>query len=73
MMPLQVLIDATVVQVNLTDKLKYGISWYFKSWERVQLVDANTPPGTAQAAATAANAAAASQQADLALSTAQER
>ena len=27
-MPLQVLIDATVVQVTLTDALKYGISWY---------------------------------------------
>ena len=27
-MPLQVLIDATVVQVTLTDELKYGISWY---------------------------------------------
>ena len=27
-MPLQVLIDATVVEVNLTDELKYGIAWY---------------------------------------------
>jgi general secretion pathway protein D len=30
-MPLQVLIDATVVQVNLTDDLKYGISWYLNN------------------------------------------
>ena len=30
MMPLQVLIDATVVEVNLKGNLKYGISWYFK-------------------------------------------
>jgi general secretion pathway protein D len=29
-MPLQVLIDATVVQVTLTDELKYGISWYLR-------------------------------------------
>ncbi|MFI3199192.1 MAG: secretin N-terminal domain-containing protein, partial [Methylococcaceae bacterium] len=29
-MPLQVLIDATVVEVNLKGNLKYGISWYFK-------------------------------------------
>lgn len=27
-MPLQVLIDATIVSVNLTDNLKYGIQWY---------------------------------------------
>ncbi len=27
-MPLQVLIDATVVEVKLTNKLSYGISWY---------------------------------------------
>jgi len=28
-MPLQVLIDATIVEVTLTDDLKYGIEWYF--------------------------------------------
>ena len=27
-MPLQVLIDATVVEIKLTNKLSYGISWY---------------------------------------------
>jgi len=44
MMPLQVLIDATVVQVNLTDKLQYGISWYFNHG-RSSIADVNTPPG----------------------------
>lgn len=29
-MPLQVLIDATVVSVKLTDNLKYGIEWFLK-------------------------------------------
>ncbi len=28
-MPLQVLVDATIVEVTLTDNLKYGIEWYF--------------------------------------------
>jgi general secretion pathway protein D len=28
-MPLQVLIDATIAQVDLKDELKYGIKWYF--------------------------------------------
>ncbi|WP_036296904.1 type II secretion system secretin GspD [Methylobacter marinus] len=28
-MPLQVLIDATIVSVSLTDDLKYGIQWFF--------------------------------------------
>lgn len=29
-MPLQVLIDATIVSVKLTDNLKYGIEWYLR-------------------------------------------
>jgi len=29
-LPLQVLIDATIVSVNLTDKLSYGIKWYLQ-------------------------------------------
>ncbi|GAB4261555.1 MAG: type II secretion system secretin GspD [Methylomicrobium sp.] len=29
-MPLQVLIDATIVDVTLTDNLKYGVQWYFQ-------------------------------------------
>ncbi|WNB78101.1 type II secretion system secretin GspD [Methylomonas koyamae] len=28
-LPLQVLIDATIVEVSLVDELKYGIQWYF--------------------------------------------
>jgi general secretion pathway protein D len=28
-MPLQVLIDATIVEVGLSDQLKYGLQWYF--------------------------------------------
>jgi general secretion pathway protein D len=27
-MPLQVLVDATIVEVTLTDKLEYGLQWY---------------------------------------------
>lgn len=29
-LPLQVLIDATIAEVKLTDELKYGIKWYFQ-------------------------------------------
>lgn len=29
-MPLQVLIDATIVDVTLTDELKYGMQWFFQ-------------------------------------------
>ncbi|WP_281066819.1 type II secretion system protein GspD [methane-oxidizing endosymbiont of Gigantopelta aegis] len=29
-MPLQVLIDATIVEVTLSDKLKYGIKWFLQ-------------------------------------------
>ncbi len=28
--PLQVLIDATIVQVRLTDNLRYGLQWFFE-------------------------------------------
>jgi len=30
LLPLQVLIDATIVSVSLTDELKYGIAWYLR-------------------------------------------
>jgi general secretion pathway protein D len=30
-MPLQVLLDATIVAVNLTDNLEYGVKWLFKN------------------------------------------
>ncbi|MDD5633078.1 MAG: type II secretion system secretin GspD, partial [Methylococcales bacterium] len=39
MMPLQVLIDATVVQVNLTDNLKYGIAWYLNNGKPETLIN----------------------------------
>ena len=29
-MPLQVLVEATIVEVNLEDELRYGLQWYFK-------------------------------------------
>jgi general secretion pathway protein D len=42
-MPLQVLIDATVVQVKLTDELKYGISWYLDSGGSTTLINSVAP------------------------------
>jgi general secretion pathway protein D len=59
MMPLQVLIDATVVSVTLTNELKYGISWYL-SHGSATIASTSTPPSTAaQTLSTAATAAAA--------------
>ncbi|RMH82993.1 type II secretion system protein GspD [Pseudomonas sp. AOB-7] len=29
-LPLQVLVEATIVEVNLEDELRYGLQWYFK-------------------------------------------
>jgi general secretion pathway protein D len=49
-MPLQVLIDATVVEVNLKKHLQYGISWYFKHGGSA-IASTNTPPGLASLAA----------------------
>jgi general secretion pathway protein D len=48
-MPLQVLIDATVVQVKLTDKLKYGISWYLDSGGSTTLINSVAPLAAATA------------------------
>lgn len=53
MMPLQVLIDATVVQVNLTDKLQYGIAWYLNNGKPTTLIGAAIPIATAATAAAA--------------------
>ncbi len=59
MMPLQVLIDATVVSVTLTNELKYGISWYLSHGGET-IASTATPPSTAaQTLGTAATAAAA--------------
>ncbi|MCC4264514.1 hypothetical protein LL240_08590 [Oceanimonas baumannii] len=30
-LPLQVLVEATIVEVSLEDKLRYGLQWYFKN------------------------------------------
>jgi len=59
MMPLQVLIDATVVEVTLTNQLKYGISWYFKHGGSA-ISSTNTPPGQAAGGLGAVASAAAS-------------
>lgn len=57
--PLQVLIDATIVSVALTDDLRYGISWYL-SQDNDALASTGTPPGeVARTLGTAAQAAAA--------------
>ncbi|MEY3761366.1 MAG: type secretion system protein GspD, partial [Pseudomonadota bacterium] len=42
-MPLQVLIDATVVEVQLTDDLQYGIAWYFQHGGSA--ISSNIPKG----------------------------
>ena len=65
-LPLQVLLDATIVSVTLTDDLKYGISWYLSQGNDA-ISSNNNPPTTGTAtfagqfgtAATAAAAAAA--------------
>jgi len=62
-LPLQVLIDATIVSVTLKDELKYGISWYLSQGNDAVGSAANPPSpptfasslGTAAAAATAAS------------------
>jgi general secretion pathway protein D len=61
-MPLQVLIDATIVSVTLSDKLQYGISWYLRNGVgqgNDSSIGSNkgeaTPLGTAAAAAAAAS------------------
>jgi len=52
-MPLEVLIDATVVSVGLLGNLQYGISWYFKHGGSA-IASTNTPPGLASLAAVGA-------------------
>ncbi len=51
-MPLQVLVDATIVEVTLTDTLKYGIQWYFSHKNGGQnLMEANNVGAIAAGAA----------------------
>ncbi|UOA09665.1 type II secretion system secretin GspD [Methylobacter sp. S3L5C] len=52
-MPLQVLIDATVVQVKLTNKLEYGISWYLSQGNSQTLINSAVGLAGASAAAVA--------------------
>jgi general secretion pathway protein D len=56
--PLQVLIDATIVSVELKNDLRYGISWYL-SHGTEGIGSTATPPGSATLLRTAADAAAA--------------
>ena len=52
-MPLQVLVDATIVEVTLTDNLKYGIQWYFShNNSGTNLLESNNLAGIAAGAAT---------------------
>lgn len=55
-LPLQVLIDATVVSVNLTNDLQYGISWYLSHGN--DSIGGNKAGATALGTAAAAAAAA---------------
>ena len=55
-LPLQVLIDATVVSVNLTNDLQYGISWYLSHGN--DAIGGNKAGATALGSAAAAAAAA---------------
>ena len=58
-LPLQVLIDATIAEVTLSDDLRYGISWYLSEGNDA-LASTGSPPGTvATTLGTAAQAAAA--------------
>ncbi|MCD2449129.1 type II secretion system secretin GspD [Methylicorpusculum oleiharenae] len=62
-MPLQVLIDATIVEVTLTDELEYGIQWYFSEGSSgigsgSVSSNSNSAVALSNAAATAAAAAA---------------
>lgn len=52
-MPLQVLVDATIVEVTLTDNLKYGIQWYFNHSNGGQnIIESNDLGALAAGAAT---------------------
>ena len=67
-MPLQVLIDATVVSVTLSNELKYGISWYL-AHNGVAGGSISTPPGSGGTSLTAVSAQAAAAAATGGLST----
>ncbi|MGZ4997709.1 MAG: type II secretion system secretin GspD [Methylobacter sp.] len=52
-LPLQVLLDATIVSVTLKDELKYGISWYLSSGNDA-ISSNNNPPTTSATTSPAA-------------------
>ena len=45
--PLQVLIEATIAEVKLTDEMKFGLQWFFESGEFTGSLSSRTPLGTA--------------------------
>ncbi|MEI8207575.1 MAG: type II secretion system secretin GspD [Methylococcales bacterium] len=53
LMPLQVLIDATVVEVTLKNELQYGISWYLNHGRSSAIIN-GAPTSTASSTGTAA-------------------
>ena len=57
-MPLQVLIDATVVEVTLKNELQYGISWYLNHGKSNAIIN-GAPTSTTSATSSSATAAAA--------------
>ena len=57
-MPLQVLIDATIAEVTLRDDLQYGISWYLKNGAGNDSIGSNKAGSAALGTAAAAVAAA---------------
>jgi general secretion pathway protein D len=68
-MPLQVLIEATIAQVNLGDTLKYGIQWYLSTHRMGIGSTGNSPTQDADASSVAGKLSNAAQVAGLAAAT----
>ncbi|MCB1867745.1 MAG: type II secretion system secretin GspD [Gammaproteobacteria bacterium] len=45
--PLQVLIEATIAEVTLTDKMRFGLQWFFESGQFTGTLSSGTGGGTA--------------------------
>lgn len=45
--PLQVLIEATIAEVTLTDKMRFGLQWFFESGQFAGTLSSGTGGGTA--------------------------
>jgi general secretion pathway protein D len=52
--PLQVLIEATIFEVTLNDTLRYGVEWFFKFGESSKAVFSTSPLGRVDATSTSA-------------------